>query len=63
MPAPDIQAMFSLHVRASVRRGALLEECRRLAEAWHRAVAKRALAAAEEDQQLLTRLERAVRPG
>jgi hypothetical protein len=40
----------------------LFEECRRLMEAGHRAAARRALAAAEELQQLLTQLERAVRP-
>jgi hypothetical protein len=40
----------------------LLEECRRLQDAGHRAAAKRALAAAKEFQQLLTHLERAIRP-
>jgi hypothetical protein len=52
MPAPDIQEMLVLRVRASVRRNEL--ECRRSLDAGHRAEVKRVLAAAEELQQLLT---------
>jgi hypothetical protein len=61
-PLYPLQEMFGLHLEASLRRDALLEECRQLRDAGKKAAAKRCLAAAEELQALLTELEYAVRP-
>jgi hypothetical protein len=63
MAWPALQELLTLHVDASMRRDELLEECRRVRrDAGQRAMARRALAAAEL-HELLTALEAAVRRG
>jgi hypothetical protein len=52
--------MFFQHVEASLRGDRLLESCQRLMAAGRRAAARRALSEAEQLQELLTALERAV---
>jgi hypothetical protein len=57
---PGLQELVELHVRASMRRDELLKDCQRHLDAGRKAKAKRCLAAAEELQEVLTQLERAV---
>ena len=60
---PDIRDLFALHVTASQRRDALLEEVRVLQAAGKIREARKRLEAAEEIQHRLTALETEVRLG
>jgi hypothetical protein len=60
---PDIQDLFALHVSASQRRDALLEEVRALQAAGKIREARKRLETAREIQHRLTALETEVRLG